>query len=523
MRSREPRNLAIVGGGAAGVAVFIAAVRRHTADRIFMIEPGPVGPGTAFCHSDRELICNTSTAIMSVVPGKPLDFLDYLSAQGYTASAESFVPRRLFGDYLADRFRRYSRLAHRKGIDVTHLPYRFKTLQVIRHRRYRLLFCAPVTAAPLTVSDVVFCTGSGSPRIPQALLAHLKHPHFVSCPYDEKEMHSQVPAASDVLVIGTKLSAIDAALLLCRQGHRVTMLSPSGRLPAVRARFIEAKGALVDADRLLDVLAQWDGRVESPYRGPLQMRYLKYFARELDANTRRRWRTQISLAQRFDERLKEEIAIARNGDAAWEDWVVNFVNTANSVFLNHPERLRGGFHPGFRQVLFEYLAAIALPNAEKLAHYVDRQLLTVEKGVLHRIAGASAGAASWHIDWGKGSRRFDAVVNAAGFNAPRYAINGAGGLEIVTDGSGTGKAIPASPDLSARLPGLTPEDSIWLMGAALQGRLLTSSAIFIIASLAEEIAARMQSLSHSCEASNEDPVEGRHAATAILPSVRSAV
>jgi hypothetical protein len=491
MNSHAQRRLAIVGGGAAGVAVFIAAVQRRTADRIFVIEPGLIGPGVAFAPSDPDLICNTSVDIMSIVPGKPLDFLDYLTAKRYPATEESFVPRRIYGDYLTDRFDRYARLARQRGIEVTHLPYRFKALKRLGDRRYALVFREPAPAVELTVSDVVFCTGGGSPRVPRALAPHRGHPHFVSCPYDEEEMRTKVAPNAQVLVIGSKLSAIDASMLLCRAGHRVTMLSPSGRLPAVRARFLRGKEVPVDVERLASVMARWDGRADTPLPGSLLFGYRRYFARALHAYTKRSWRTQLSLADRFDDRLREEIAIAESGGAAWEDWVVNFVNTANSIYLDHGDRFATGFHHAFCPILFEYLAAVAMPNARKLRQYTDRARLTVERGELRRVTAAHGNRSAFHVDWGQGERRFDAVVSAAGFHAPHYVVNAEGDIEVEIDGRGNGEAIRVSAGLCARIPRWPQKESIWLLGASLHGRLLTASAIFIITDLADQIAAGM--------------------------------
>ena len=46
---------------------------------------------------------------------------------------------------------------------------------------------------------------------------------------------------SSVLIVGTKLSAIDMALCLCKRSVFVTMISPSGELPAVRVRLYESE------------------------------------------------------------------------------------------------------------------------------------------------------------------------------------------------------------------------------------------------------------------------------------------
>ena len=118
-------RLAIVGAGAAGVATFIAAVRAGVARTIYMIDPHPVGPGTAFSNTDRDILCNTSVDTMSVLHDMPLDFLEHLSCEGYASTPESLVPRFLVGRYLANRFVQYSAMAREQGVVVKYVSSTF--------------------------------------------------------------------------------------------------------------------------------------------------------------------------------------------------------------------------------------------------------------------------------------------------------------------------------------------------------------------------------------------------------------
>lgn len=484
-------NLAIVGGGAAGVATFIAAVRRRAAGTIHIIDPRPVGPGIAFSNTDPDVLCNTSVDTMSVVPRQPLDFLHYLQSIGYPATPNSFVPRSVVGDYLTDRFRQYCDVARRYGIDVFYWAYEFQSLRIDEHRRYELRLSRLTRQQSLIVTDVIFCTGHGAVRLPEILLPHRNDPTFVGCPYPETEMLAKIPAKSRVLVLGSKLSAIDTAILLCREGHRVTMVSPSGTIPGVRARFIRGEKVAFDLDRMEWLLTQWDDRAARPCPAGLKHAFLKYAAQAVRKHSRRPWRIQFSNAAHYDERLREEIAIAERGDCAWQDMVVNFLHTANAIYLRNEERLKGELHPSLQETLHRYVTAIALPNARKLMHHIDNRALTIRRGTLNHIATPTDGRGHWSADWGEGAQRFDAVVAATGFHFPYYVFNDAGELEIDAEGSRPDQAINIAQEMAADLPHPLEKESIWFVGSPAHVRLFVPNALIIVAPMADQVVANM--------------------------------
>ena len=85
---RGGRRLVIVGGGASGVAAFVAAVRYGVAQSIDIVDPRGIGRGTAFAARRAALLCNTSVETMSIVDDNPDDFLAYLHSIGVPATAQ---------------------------------------------------------------------------------------------------------------------------------------------------------------------------------------------------------------------------------------------------------------------------------------------------------------------------------------------------------------------------------------------------------------------------------------------------
>ncbi|WP_273795155.1 FAD/NAD(P)-binding protein [Brucella intermedia] len=486
----EQKRIAIVGGGASGIVAFIAAVRRQAAAAIFIVEPAAVGQGTAYCNSDDDLICNTSVDLMSAIPETRHDFLDYLMSRNYPATSSSYVPRRLVGEYLIERYQEYQKIARRSGIEVVHLPWRFHTLRIEGQRRYRLLFTEPF-AEPLVVSDVVFCTGYDVPYVPDIMASHQNLPTFIKSPYPEARMLAKVTGKSRVLVVGSKLSAIDAAILLCREGHQVTMLSPSGKLPAVRACFVRHDSVSWDLDHVASLMK----KIASQSPASSNFTLFRQVIRALSRYSAVPWRRQFSYAISPAERLREEIAIAERGECQWQNMIVTFVDALNWLYVRNRDQFQGKLS-NFLEVLYPFFTAVALPNAQKLMRYIDDGRLEIKRGTLDRLVAPESDARSWLADWAGNSQSFDAIVNSTGYSG-KVCIFNAGELKFDASALRPEELLDISPDMSANHPELHRKESIWFAGQAARASLLVSNALFIIAPLADEVIANMMNFSPS--------------------------
>jgi hypothetical protein len=480
-------SLAIVGGGAAGVATFIAAVEQQVADIIHIIDPRPIGSGIAFSNTDEDVLCNTSVDLMSVVPGKPRDFLDYLQSNGYTATLESYVPRSWVGGYLGSRFELYRARASRLGIRVVHLPYRFQSLKRYGPRQYGLRFRG-TAAHVLVATDVIFCTGHGSPRIPDALAPHRHHAAFIPCPYPESTMLARIPRGSPVLVLGSRLTAIDAAILLCREGCHVTMMSPSGEVPAVRARMIRNEKFTIDHSRLEAFMAQWDQKRYGPLPAALKRTYFRFVARYLsECFPDTSWRTQLSFERTGTSKLRDDIRIAEAGACLWQDLSVPFIEAINAYYLNKDQPARGRLHPDFHKALYQYVSAIALPNARKLLQHLESKNLVLARGELRHVSVTTGQGPPWRVDWGEGPQRFAAIVAASGFHSTKFFLNRDDELEIDADGLHHGETVGVSPDLSLSQASLGRQESLWAVGDPAHVRVPIPNALFVVAPLASRV------------------------------------
>ncbi|CAB3764395.1 FAD/NAD(P)-binding protein [Paraburkholderia humisilvae] len=492
MMMQDNKTVALIGGGAACVATFIALVKRRAAKTLYVVAPGQIGPGMVFLTSDDALLCNTSAELMSVMTDDPADFIRYQRDRGSVVSAEDFVPRSWVGAYLADRFHEYVKIARERGITVVHLPLRFLSAQTIDPCGYRLSLTDGHATQTLDVTDAIFCTGLGAPRLPEALKPYRDHALLIRSPYPERSMLERVAAGSRVLVIGSKLSAVDAAILLCRQGCRVTMVSPSGSLPAVRSRSIRIGAFRLDRESLDSILRRWTpGNDGASFPKGLRHAYLKYVARHLSAFVGKSWRNQFAALGVPDQRLREQIRLAESGQNQWQDLLVDLVDAVNEVYARSERPFPGGIHPAIMHSIEPYLTSLALPNARKLLHFMDIGLLSVATGQLKEVISPGNTSASWCVDWGDGQKNFGAVVVAAGFHLPRVVANGPGRAELDHYSERAQHAVGVTHSLTAAPARPAGQGNLWFVGPPAHARVPIASALFVTASVAERVAARL--------------------------------
>ncbi|WP_073756705.1 FAD/NAD(P)-binding protein [Streptomyces sp. CB03234] len=475
------RRVVIVGGGATGVAAFAALVRHRVAARVDIVDPLPVGSGRAFATTRPALLCNTSVGIMSLVAGAPDDFLDHLLARGVPADRDAFVPRFHFSRYVRDRYLAYRVLHRRGGGAGGHVRGRASFVRRVPGGGYEVVLD---DGRRLDATDVLLCQGYGDPVVPGTLRPHLGADRLFIGPCPEGALLTAMPGpASRVLVLGTRLSAIDAGLLLCGAGHRVVMASPSGELPAVRTRTGSRPGPPLTPD-----LAALD------FSGPrFERQLVALVARAASTVSGRRLRDQVATPVRVPvpvpddpvERLRREIRLAEEGRTDWQDILCATVDAANQVLpaLDAPTRAAA-----LRRCapLLRYLGAIPLGTARTLLRHVEAGRLTIRRGVPVEIA---PGPRRWRAVWsGEAAERYDAVVTAAGYGDPPLHVSG-DHLHLTGAGCRHPGAAPGiGEDVRVRFPGSPVPERIWAVGVTSSSRVPSINAVYPMVQQADAVA-----------------------------------
>lgn len=108
--AREPtiQTIAIIGAGFSGtlVATTLLQMEHPRALRILLLNRGEIGGGIAYARRPYPYLLNVPAGSMSATAADPLDFLKTLQRDLPLATADDFVPRELYGDYLKRKLAR---------------------------------------------------------------------------------------------------------------------------------------------------------------------------------------------------------------------------------------------------------------------------------------------------------------------------------------------------------------------------------------------------------------------------------
>ncbi len=221
------QDVAICGNGAASVALFRAlALNARGPLAVTIIGSHPhVAKGVAYGTQDAAHVLNVPAEKMSADAEEPDQFRAWLAQQQIHIPdwRHSFVPRELYGRYLADLVER-TRRQFRGKVELNIL-----SSEVVGLGRQQDRWCVFHAAGLLVADSVVLATGHGAPQpLPRAFDDEISHAII-----DDPWTPWSVEPTARVLTIGSGLTAIDTALSLLAKGHRgkIVMLSRHGRLP----------------------------------------------------------------------------------------------------------------------------------------------------------------------------------------------------------------------------------------------------------------------------------------------------
>ncbi len=204
--------MAIVGAGFCGTLLAVHLARAGLA--VTLIDrTGRFGPGLAYGAAHPLHLLNTPAGRMSAFPDDPDNFTRWAAARDPRVTGGSFLPRRLYGEYLEQQ---------RAGLDITCLTDQVTDLTPITDG-YNLI----LPRGTLHAARVVLAVGNLPPADPLPLTS----PGYHRDPwtFDPTTIDRDAP----ILLLGTGLTALDLAITLADAGHRgdIHLASRRGLLP----------------------------------------------------------------------------------------------------------------------------------------------------------------------------------------------------------------------------------------------------------------------------------------------------
>ena len=296
------RRVVIIGGGASGVLLAYQLLRIPGPDlRVTLIEKKPaIGRGVAYSTVRDEHLLNVHAANMSALPDDPDHFWRWLSAREQdrplAPDRYCFVPRRIYGDYIASLIEAHTSNAGSYG-----------RLTILRSECVEInetAACVNVTLKDGTchAGDVVVLATGHDQAVPRS-----------SC-HADPWAPSSAPAIDQnatVLVLGTGLTMVDyvSSLLCC--GHRgpIVAMSRRGLIPNGHRRV--APLCIAEAD--------------IPF-GSSATHLLRWLRGRIDGHVAQGgdWRSVIDAVRPFTQRLWRELPLdarrsfLRHAGAWWD-------------------------------------------------------------------------------------------------------------------------------------------------------------------------------------------------------------
>jgi uncharacterized NAD(P)/FAD-binding protein YdhS len=231
------QHVAIIGGGFSGTLTAVNLARLSTAPlRISVLNCAyPAGRGIAYSTRRPEHLLNVAARNMSALPECPSHFVDWLLTRTEYANIpetelrETFMPRRVYGDYLRSLAWHYSDpLNARSSVEIKTIPS--EVVDLISEAQGARLILADGTT--LLADRVVLATGNEPPADLIGTGALSEHPAWCANPWIDWETKLPPPGGTIVL-LGTGLTTVDAILTLLTldwRGH-IHAVSRHGLLP----------------------------------------------------------------------------------------------------------------------------------------------------------------------------------------------------------------------------------------------------------------------------------------------------
>jgi len=219
-------DVAVIGGGFSGLSVVLHLAMYRPALRIGWVRGHEAGFGLAYRTTDPTHLLNVRAQRMSAWAKFDDDFVHWLHRRHPARyGATDFVPRRVYAEYLAH-------------LDAE-LPATVQRIDAQAERamldgRWQLILDSGAT---LSADHCVLATGNPAIRDPMWADGPRLVRDFWAWRLDPAWQMPPMSSDSRVLIVGSGLSAADAAMSLLDAGYagELLMMSPSGRLPQLHA------------------------------------------------------------------------------------------------------------------------------------------------------------------------------------------------------------------------------------------------------------------------------------------------
>jgi len=215
----------IVGCGLSGSLALIELLRKHSAPiSIAVLEENPhrLFKGKAYSADVPVQVLNVPADHMSAYWDQPMHLVKWMEARGLVYGASDFIPRQIFGSYLAEVV--HEALGAHPQHRVQFFMERLEVIQPDGNNGYALRSAKH----DFTAQHVWMATGNFSPADIVSNPEVVQHPNYLGDPWRGAGLRF-IPNGASILLVGTGLTMVDQVLSLQAQGHRGAIYALSRR------------------------------------------------------------------------------------------------------------------------------------------------------------------------------------------------------------------------------------------------------------------------------------------------------
>ncbi|MFM2214590.1 MAG: hypothetical protein RL427_1853 [Bacteroidota bacterium] len=228
------KTIGIIGAGFTGTMTAVQLIEKSTSpfEIIVINEKETLNKGFAYNpYSDKHLL-NVITGKMSAYSTNPDAFLDWVMKKesfkdkDRTLIANSFLPRKLFGEYLLDIWKNATALAASKNITITVVESFVVDLEP--HKDAVMLWLA--NEQKIKVDDCIIASGNLVPRNPRIKNTDFyQSKNYFQNPWTVNSVQN-INQNMPVLIVGNGLTMVDTVVSLIEQGFKndIYSISPNG-------------------------------------------------------------------------------------------------------------------------------------------------------------------------------------------------------------------------------------------------------------------------------------------------------
>jgi len=386
-------HFTIIGGGAACVPLLqqltmLIEEKKIASTVINIIEKNtnaPLGAGLAYSTKSSEQILRLPVTKMSAHPDKPNHFADWIKANqnkwerdfpDLDIDTDLYPPRYIFGLYLQDVITELCQQAETIGITVNIIFKEAVDIQKMNSGFNITLKDRNDQINELTTNQVFLCTGH-MPAASTYLELNEKTGYFNS-PWNT--VINSIPIDDPIIILGTRLTAIDTVLSLVAHGHRgkIYMASRSGLLPCVIGNSVEYEKKYLTTEAIDRQTGFGTSKLSLDT-------VLALFWQEIENSEKRKIsdeerRALIKPQFSPDAWLKNEI---RNSQSTrpWQSVLVSLYPIVQKIWDALKKEDKQKFLDDYYSIWMTYLAAFPISNAKKILALMKSQQLVVLNGL----------------------------------------------------------------------------------------------------------------------------------------------